>query len=117
MSRADFTLTYDGPALQDHEMDARELAPAMLAVGELFDAMNILLNGEAAEVTVSSAVMVRRDMEACSIKASGPPAQPVEFRGMTSWIAGYVPHLIKSAVANTCLRATPRRMDPPPRSL
>lgn len=52
MSRADFTLTYDGPALQDHEMDVRELAPAMLAVGELFDAMNILLNGEAAEVQV-----------------------------------------------------------------
>jgi hypothetical protein len=52
MSRADFTLTYDGPALQNHEMDVRELAPAMLAVGELFDAMNLLLNGESAEVQV-----------------------------------------------------------------
>lgn len=52
LSRADFTLTYDGPALQNHEMDVRDLAPAMLAVGELFDAMNMLLNGEAAEVQV-----------------------------------------------------------------
>jgi len=53
MSRADFTLTYDGPALQNHEMDVRELAPAMLGVGELFDAMNLLLNGETAEVKVN----------------------------------------------------------------
>jgi len=53
MSRTDFTLTYDGPALRSHEMDVRELAPAMLAVGELFDAMNILLNGETAEVQIN----------------------------------------------------------------
>lgn len=53
MSRADFKLTYDGPALQNHEMDVRELAPAMLAVGELFDAMNMLLNGESAEVQIN----------------------------------------------------------------
>jgi hypothetical protein len=53
MSRADFTLTYDGPALTDHEMDVRDLAPAMLGVGELFDAMNLLLNGETAEVKVN----------------------------------------------------------------
>ena len=53
MSRADFTLTYDGPALQNHEMDVRDLAPAMLAVGELFDAMNLLLNGETAEVQIN----------------------------------------------------------------
>lgn len=53
MSRADFTLTYDGPALVNHEMDVRDLAPAMLGVGELFDAMNLSLNGEAAEVKVN----------------------------------------------------------------
>lgn len=53
MSRADFTLTYDGPALSNHEMDVRDLAPAMLGVGELFDAMNLLLNGETAEVKVN----------------------------------------------------------------
>jgi hypothetical protein len=55
MSRADFTLTYDGRALQIHEMDVRDLAPAMLAVGELFDPMNVLLNGETAEVQINVA--------------------------------------------------------------
>ena len=50
MSRTDFTLTYDGPSLRSHEMGVRKLAPAMLAVGELFDAINILFNGEMAEV-------------------------------------------------------------------
>ena len=53
MSRADFTLTYDGPALANHEMDVRDLAPALLAVGELFDAMNVLLNGETADIQVN----------------------------------------------------------------
>lgn len=53
MSRADFTLTYDGPALRNHEMNVRDLAPAMLAVGELFDALNLLFNGESAEVAVN----------------------------------------------------------------
>ena len=55
MSRADFTLTYDGRSLQSHEMDVRDLGPAMLAVGELFDAMNVLLNGETAEVQINVA--------------------------------------------------------------
>lgn len=53
MSRADFTLTYDGPALANHEMDVRDLAPAMLAVGELFDALNSLLNGDGVEIAVN----------------------------------------------------------------
>ena len=53
MTSADFTLTYDGPALATHEMNVRDLAPAMLAVGELFEAMNGLYNGKLAEVAVN----------------------------------------------------------------
>jgi hypothetical protein len=53
MSRAEFTLTYDGPALRNHEMNVRDLAPAMLAVGEVFEALNSLYNGKAAEVAVN----------------------------------------------------------------
>lgn len=53
MSRTDFTLTYDGPALRSHEMNVRDLAPAMLAVGELFEALNRLYNGKLADVAVN----------------------------------------------------------------
>jgi hypothetical protein len=53
MSRTDFTLTYDGPALRGHEMNVRDLAPAMLAVGELFEALNRLYNGKLADVAVN----------------------------------------------------------------
>lgn len=53
MSQADFTLTYDGPALRGHEMNVRDLAPAMLGVGEVFEALNSLYNGKAADVAVN----------------------------------------------------------------
>lgn len=53
MSQAIFVLTYDGPALRQHEMNVRDLAPAMLAVGEAFEALNVLYNGKAAKVAVN----------------------------------------------------------------
>ena len=37
-----FTLEYDGPALASHEMDVKQLAPALLATAELFQEMNRL---------------------------------------------------------------------------
>lgn len=46
MSTATFTVVYDGPALREHAMDVRDLAPAMLALGQLFDAANTALHGE-----------------------------------------------------------------------
>jgi len=33
-----FRITYDGPALASHEMDVRELAPALLAMSDLLKA-------------------------------------------------------------------------------
>lgn len=53
VTQAEFVLTYDGPALRQHEMNVRDLAPAMLAVGETFEALNSLYNGKAAKVAVN----------------------------------------------------------------
>lgn len=53
MSKAAFTLAYDGPALREGAMDVRDLAPALLAVGQLFDAANSVLNDESAELKVN----------------------------------------------------------------
>ena len=52
MSRAEFTIAYDGPALREHAMDVRDLAPAMLGLGQLFDAANATLNGDTARIKV-----------------------------------------------------------------
>ena len=46
-------LSYGGPAVEDGSMNVRDLAPAMLAVGDLFDATNLLLNGRSANVEVN----------------------------------------------------------------
>lgn len=86
MSRADFTLTYDGPALKGHEMDVRDLAPAMLAVGELFDAMNQQLNGETAEVQIN-------------VKAHEPGCFSVVFDIVQGWRDGAISLLTGDFVA------------------
>lgn len=46
MSKARFKISYDGAALRDGRMDVRDLAPALMAVGSLFDAANRALNGQ-----------------------------------------------------------------------
>jgi hypothetical protein len=46
MDMSTFRITYDGPALESSEMDVRELAPALLAIGDLLDAATIALYGD-----------------------------------------------------------------------
>ncbi len=41
-----FYIVYDGPALESNEMDVRQLAPALHAIGDLLDAANRVLNGK-----------------------------------------------------------------------
>ena len=48
-----FNLVYDGPALQGNRMDVRALAPALLAMGDLIERTNALMNGEQAKVAVN----------------------------------------------------------------
>jgi len=45
-----FTVKYDGPALQDGTMPVRELAPALLALGDLFTRANEIINPTAPPV-------------------------------------------------------------------
>ena len=52
MSTASFQLIYGGPALQNNQMDIRDLAPALLSLGQLFEETNFLLNGNKATISV-----------------------------------------------------------------
>lgn len=46
MRTTHFQITYDGPSLAASEMDVRDLAPALLAAGDLLDAATRALHGE-----------------------------------------------------------------------
>ncbi len=52
MSKASFNVLYDGPALANSEMDVRELAPALLALGELLEEANAVINNGRAQISV-----------------------------------------------------------------
>lgn len=53
------TIRYDGPALSDHEMDVRDLAPALLALADIIHFANKRFNGDAADMRV----LVNADVE------------------------------------------------------
>ncbi len=55
---AEFGLVYEGDALSENTMDVRDLAPSLLALGELFSRANSLLNGE--DTTVSLKVQATK---------------------------------------------------------
>jgi hypothetical protein len=60
---ADFQIAYDGPALGAGEMDVRDLAPALLAIGDLCHEANAILNGDGATVTVNVKAVHRGSFE------------------------------------------------------
>ena len=51
-NRERFHVVYDGPALVEHRMDVRDLAPALVAFADLFPAVKKEINGDATEVRV-----------------------------------------------------------------
>ncbi|WJJ93419.1 hypothetical protein [Neopusillimonas aromaticivorans] len=52
MSKATFHVLYDGPALANHEMNVRDLAPALLALGQVLEEANAAINDGRAQVSV-----------------------------------------------------------------
>lgn len=48
-----FSIKYDGPALASHEMDVRELAPALLALSTLLEEANRVIYPDSPEVRVN----------------------------------------------------------------
>jgi hypothetical protein len=48
-----FQVTYDGPALAANEMDVRELAPALVAIADMLEEANKVINGDQATVKVN----------------------------------------------------------------
>lgn len=52
MSKAKFHILYDGPALASNEMNVRDLAPALLALGQVLEDANTALNDGHAKVAV-----------------------------------------------------------------
>ena len=66
MSKAETRIAYTGPALEDGVMDVRELAPALLALGELCNRANEVLTGQEKRVSVQ----VKSDFKAGSFEFS-----------------------------------------------
>lgn len=53
MDSVHFSIKYDGPALKDHQMDVRELAPALIALSELLESANKIITPHAPEIRVN----------------------------------------------------------------
>lgn len=52
MSATFLSINYDGPVLENGEMDIADLAPALLAMGKLFEEANRVINGEKSQLSV-----------------------------------------------------------------
>jgi len=48
-----FQIVYDGPALENNEMDVRELAPSLVAIADLLEEANAIVNGGGTKVNVN----------------------------------------------------------------
>ena len=51
-SPVEFVVSYEGPALAEHTIPVRDLAPALLALGQAFERANSILNGDRASISL-----------------------------------------------------------------
>lgn len=64
MSSSQFLVAFEGAAFEDGEMDVRDLAPALLALGDVIQAANRALNGDRAEASLKVRATNRGSFEA-----------------------------------------------------
>jgi hypothetical protein len=57
MSENHFRVIYEGPSVEDGEMEIGQLAPSLLALGKLVEALDVIATGETGRVRV----LVRAD--------------------------------------------------------
>lgn len=60
MSEDHFRLIYDGPAVENGEMEIAQLAPSLLALGKLLEAVDAIASGDVGRVRVKVKADVRR---------------------------------------------------------
>lgn len=82
MNPINLHIVYDGPALENHRMDVKDLAPALLALGGLVDRANEVLNHDRAKVRVKVQASFREG-------SFGITFEVVQsLRGMLDFLAG-----------------------------
>ncbi|WP_277967071.1 hypothetical protein [Pantoea trifolii] len=76
-----FRIIYDGPALDNHEMDVRDLAPALIALSDVFEEAAKTLYGKKAVVTVKVNASFKAGSFGIDLLASSPSwvKQAIEF--------------------------------------
>lgn len=76
-----FRIIYDGPALENHEMDIRDLAPALIALSDVFEEAAKTLYGKKATVSVKVNASFKAGSFGIDLLASSPSwiKQAVEF--------------------------------------
>lgn len=52
MSNENLTLVFEGSGVEKGEIDVQDLAPALLALGDLIQSANDVINGKRAKVSV-----------------------------------------------------------------
>lgn len=64
MSSSQFGIAFEGAAFDDGEIDVRDLAPALLALGDVVQAANRALNGERAQASLKMRATAQGSFEA-----------------------------------------------------